>query len=178
MNKLSQLIVCTTLMLFLVPNRQQAQTGISKAAPTIQWMDMQTAIQLSKTHPKKMMIDVYTDWCGWCKKMDAGTFKDSAVVAYINANFYAVKFNAERKDTLYLKEKAYTFNPNYRSNELAAQFLRGKMGYPTVVFLDEEMKRAEPVPGFQNAPDFLLIAQFFGSNAYLIKGFEDFKNGK
>ena len=66
----------------------------------IHWMDFESAVAASQKQPKKMFIDVYTDWCGWCKKMDASTFMDDSVAAYINANYYPVKFNAESKDTI------------------------------------------------------------------------------
>ena len=39
----------------------------------IKWISIEEAEKLNKENPKKIMIDVYTDWCGWCKKMDKDT---------------------------------------------------------------------------------------------------------
>ena len=50
--------------------------------------------------PKKVFIDLYTSWCGWCKRMDATTFKQRAIVEYMNQKYYAVKFDAETRDTI------------------------------------------------------------------------------
>ena len=60
----------------------------------VNWLTFEQASALAKTKPKKMLIDVYTDWCGWCKKMDATTFANPKIAAYVNQYFYAVKFNS------------------------------------------------------------------------------------
>ena len=57
----------------------------------VRWVSFSEAVELSKKEPRKILIDIYTDWCGWCKKMDATTYGDGAVVEYINRHFYAVK---------------------------------------------------------------------------------------
>src|SRR5580698_9458396 len=76
------------------------------AAPAeeIHWMTSIDELQAKMAqHPKKVYVDVYTGWCGWCKKMDATTFKNPNVVKYINANFYAVKLDAERQDVIHFQ---------------------------------------------------------------------------
>ena len=120
-------------------------------------------------------MDVYTDWCGWCKKYDAVTFSNPVIAKYINDNFYAVKFNSERKDTVEYKGKKYfNRNPNANRsvNDLAAEFLKGQMSYPTVVFLNEKMDLISAVPGYREPKDFESLINFFGSNAYLTQQFE------
>ena len=73
----------------------------------IKWISFLDAVALNKKQPKKMIIDVYTDWCGWCKTMDRTTFKNKDVVHYINQYFYAVKFDAESKDTIKFDDKIF-----------------------------------------------------------------------
>lgn len=63
---------------------------------TIKWMGFNEAIEACKKEPKMIFIDVFTDWCGWCKRMDATTFKNPVIAKYMNDKFYAVKFDAER----------------------------------------------------------------------------------
>ena len=70
-------------------------SSLTTTAQEIQWMTWDQAIAKNNENPRKIMIDVYTDWCGWCKRMDKSTFVDTAVVNYVNKHFYAVKFNAE-----------------------------------------------------------------------------------
>ena len=69
-----------------------------------------------------MFIDVYTDWCGWCKRMDASTFKDPTVAAYLNANFYPVKLNAETRDTITFNGKTYTNSQSVKAKQMIADW--------------------------------------------------------
>src|SRR4029077_8260112 len=100
----------------------------------IHWMDFETAVKLSKAHPKKIIIDVYTSWCGWCKLMDATTYQDPEIIDYLNKTCYAVRLDAETKDTFHFGGHVF-FNPGTKGavNELAYSLLDGKLGYPTTV---------------------------------------------
>ena len=90
--KKTHLILLTILSIFTTLNLNAQTTTKDK----INWMSFEEAVKLNETKPKKIFIDVFTDWCGWCTKMDQTTFVDKDVVAYMNENFYAVKFNAEQ----------------------------------------------------------------------------------
>ncbi len=128
------------------------------------------AIQQRKVAPKKIFIDAYTNWCGWCKKMDATTFKDPAVVNYMNQNYYAVKLNAEMHDTIVYNGHKF-FNPAPKGKKgthtLASSLMDNKMSYPTYVIMDENINRAAVFPGYKRTPEFFGILTFFGSNEYL-----------
>ena len=64
----------------------------------VNWLSFEDAVNSSQQEQRKIFIDVYTDWCGWCKKMDATTFSDPEVVEILQNKFYHVKFNAEQRD--------------------------------------------------------------------------------
>lgn len=144
----------------------------------INWISFEEAVKKNETNPKKIFIDVYTDWCGWCKRMDQTTFIDSAVVAYMNENFYAVKFDAEQSESV--EFMGYTFineNPNgpkKNPHQLAQALLQGKMSYPSYVFMDEKNELLTVVPGYVDAKSFMPILKYFGSNAYLDTKWEDY----
>jgi thioredoxin-related protein len=152
----------------------------SSSANKINWMDFEEAVEASKKKPKKMFLDMYTDWCGWCKKMDQSTFINPIIVEYMNKNFYAVKFNAERKDAVNFNGKEYV-NPNpsgrRSSHQLAQYMLNGRMSYPSFVFLDENQKHITIVPGYRKAPEFESILNFIGSDSYKSKKWEEFISG-
>lgn len=160
-----------------VQQQPQAQTISQVPTVKIKWYDLPQAIEQQKKKPKKIFIDMYTDWCGWCKKMDANTFVNPVIVDYMNQNFYAVKFNAERKDTLQFKGKTFV-NPNpaasRSSHQLAQQLLMGRMSFPSFVFLDEAQGTITIVPGYQKAPQFEAILHFIGEDAYKSKKWEEF----
>lgn len=147
-------------------------------AQDVQWLSWEEATQLamSDTNPKKMFIDVYTDWCGWCKKMDKDTFQNAEVAAYMTANFYMVKLDGEGKDPIEFKGKTYSYIPSGRRgyHELAAALMQGKMSYPTVIFMDENLKMLSPVPGYQKPVPFLNIAKYFGDNIYKEKDWKSY----
>lgn len=152
--------------------------GVNAQAQDINWISWEEAVELSQTdaQPKKIFVDVYTDWCGWCKKMDKNTFQNPEVAKYMQDNFYMVKMDAEGKDPIEYQGKTFKFVPSGRRgyHELAAALLQGKMSYPTVVFLDEQLNMLSPVPGYQQVDPFMQIAKYFGDNIYKDKDWESY----
>jgi len=145
----------------------------------IQWVSFEEAVKLAEKSPKKIFIDVYTTWCGWCKKMDASTFKDPEVIKFINANYYPVKLNAETKDTIRFRDKEFKFIPEYKANELAISLLGGKMGYPSYVLLDEQFALlTQPVQSYLTKEDLLPLITFYGSNFYKTETWEEYSKKK
>jgi thioredoxin-related protein len=150
----------------------------AKETAEIHWItsidELQAKMQQS---PRKIYVDVYTGWCGWCKKMDGVTFTNPEVVKYINNNFYALKLDAERKDTIHFMGKTYFFNPQARCNTFAAELLKGNMSYPTSVLMLENFQSPTPIPGYHDVAEMELFLTFFGDNIYKHQGFEEYKKG-
>lgn len=143
----------------------------------VHWMTFEQAVEKCKTQKRKIFIDVYTDWCGWCKVMDRKTFTDPNVAKLLNEKFYAVKFNAEQREDVKFQETTFKFVENGRSgyHQLAAALLNNQLSYPTVVFLDEDFKMIQPLPGYREAAEFHKIAQFIGEGHYKTEKWEDFQ---
>lgn len=126
--------------------------GVSYAQE-IQWMSLAEALEAQKQEPKKIFMDVYTQWCGPCKLLDKKTFANRDVARYISTHFYAVKFNAEGNEPIDFYERQFS-NPNYDPNRKGrnathefTQFL-GISGYPTMVFFSEDGDPIMPVVGY------------------------------
>ncbi len=113
----------------------------------INWLSIEEAYALNKEAPRKIFIDVYTDWCGWCKKMDKDTFSDPDVAKFVNEHFYAVKLDAENIEKIILAEDTTTQQTLARS--------MGVSGYPTIVYMKEDFKTIHVVSGYQKADAFL-----------------------
>lgn len=135
---------------------------------TVKWMSIEDAMEKSKTEKRKIFIDIYTDWCGWCKVMDRETFKNPCIANYLNRNFYPVRFNAEQKKDVIFKGTVYSYiksgNSGYHS--FAAAIMRGKLSYPTSVFLDENLNLIQPLPGYLTINEFEKIMVYFAQDRY------------
>lgn len=163
-------ILLLTSLLFL------AMT-FSVQAQQVNWLSWEEATEIvASDNSKKVFIDVYTDWCGWCKRMDRDTFSNPEVARYMNDNFLMVKLDGEEREDIEFKGRTFKYVPSGRRgyHELAATIMRGRLSYPTVVFMDEQMNLITPVPGYQKAQPFLNIARYFGDDIYKEKDWKTY----
>lgn len=167
-----QKIIIVVVLLFMASNISYGQNNV------IHWMKITDAYQksLTDTVKKKVFIDIYTQWCGWCKRMDASTYEDPTVIDYINAHFYPVKLDAEIRDTINLGDKTYVYRTDFKANEVAVALLNQKMSYPTSIFLDEGFNMLSPLAGFQTTEQLFPVLRYFGENIYKTTNWEDYQN--
>jgi len=165
-------------MFFLIATNSYAQHE------AIQWMSIEEVQVAMKKEPRKVMIDVYTQWCGPCKMMMKNTFTDQEVISYINQNYYAVKFNAEGEESINFLGTVYS-NPQYDPGRgtgrngtheftMAIAPVNGRIAYPTVVYMDENFTILSPVQGYLQPNQILPILHYFGDNAYLDQSWSDY----
>ena len=133
-----------------------------------------------KKEPRKIMMDVYTSWCGPCKMMMKNTFTNPDLIEYVNANFYAVKFNAESPDEVTFNGKTFS-NPSYVPNKAGrngvhefSRYMRVR-AYPTIVYIDEELNMLHGDAGYKTAQQLELLLKFFKEDKHeTIKTQEEF----
>jgi thioredoxin-related protein len=133
-----------------------AVTGDSE----IKWMSLEQVEAAMKTKPKKVWIDVYTDWCGWCKVMDKKTFSNVYVAQYMNEHFYSVRLNAEQTDSIAFMGQKYGLVPGTKTNRLVVEMLGERLSYPTGVFMEENFQGAMPIPGYQDVANMEMILKY------------------
>jgi len=169
---MKKLVVIVTLALL---------TSVSGIAQEINWVSLEKAIALQKKTPKKIMMDVYTVWCGPCKMLDKNTFSNPDVVEYVNENYYAVKFNGEGNDVVTYKDKSYA-NPGYNANRAKTRNSAHELArylqisaYPTIVFFDENAEVIAPIRGYQKPTQLELYLKLFKNDDHKdIKTQDDF----
>jgi thioredoxin-related protein len=137
-----------------------ALNGTAQAQEQIQWMKFEEAVAANANNPKMILVDVYTDWCGWCKKMDKDTFTDPRVVAHLKKNFYAVKLNAE--DT---KRRFPFMGKTFSEAEMAVAMRVNS--YPNFVVIEPGLQNLAQLPGYREPADFLA-----GLNELIEKAFK------
>ncbi|MGR3810120.1 thioredoxin family protein [Jiulongibacter sp. NS-SX5] len=165
-----------TILVFFSGSAFMSSEKQENTEDLIQWMTIDEAFAATQQNPKKTLIDVYTDWCGWCKVMDKKTFRNPAVAKYVNENYYPVKLNAETKEDIKLGNTVYSYNEQNRANDIAVALLQGKMSFPSIVYLDEQFNMIQPIPGYQDAGNFHQVITFIGENYHKKEAFDQYKS--
>ncbi len=129
----------------------------SESGQGLKWMAIQEAADDKNSSSKMYFVDVYTDWCGWCKVMDKKTFSDPTVQKALNERFHVVKFDAEQKESVVFNDMKYDWQNVGRNgiNGLAIEFLGGEMSFPSYVYLDKNKKAFKVSKGFMPVDQFL-----------------------
>ncbi|MFC1513641.1 thioredoxin family protein [candidate division KSB1 bacterium] len=121
----------------------------------VKWMSFDEGFKKAAADKKLLVVDVYTDWCTYCKKMDSETFTDKKVADYMVEKYVSIKLNAEAKETINYSKKSFT------PMEWAGSM--GVTGYPTVIFFEPDGKPITALGGYAEAKDFYDVLVFIGS---------------
>ena len=146
-------------------------------ADKVKWYTIEEALKLNATAPRKILMDVYTDWCGWCKKMDAETFDHPVIARYINKNFYAVKFDAESSAPVKFGEHTFTNPGSGGTRKTTHQFATalGVSGYPTIVYFTGDLKLISPVSGYFTPEQIEPLLHYIVEDKFQNIKFEDYQ---
>ncbi len=136
----------------------------------VNWLSMEEAQEKVQEEPRMVFVDVYTDWCGWCRRMTNETYAHPVIAAYLNDNFYPVKLNAEQKEPIVFQGNVFeneNIGERRASHSFAIALLQGRMSYPSVAFFNEQMQLVTAIPGFRPPARMEALLAFFHTGTYL-----------
>jgi thioredoxin-related protein len=140
----------------------------------LQWLALDDAATNLKNEKRPVLIDLYTDWCGWCKVMDRKTYSNKNVINYVQSKFYPVKFDAEGRKSITWNGKTYNFNSNYKAHDFAVFLTAGQLSFPTTVIIPVGGE-PQAIPGYLAPNELELIVKYFGEGKYGKVPFEEYR---
>ena len=141
--------------------------GRVAASAEVEWKAFEKGIQDASAKRKYGFVSVYTDWCGYCKKLERETLRAQKVVAELDKHFVSMKLNAESEESITWKGKKMS------KRELAASW--GVEGYPTMLFLNSKGEIIGSFPSYAEADLMIKLLTYISSGARERKvSFEDY----
>ncbi len=130
------------------------------------WVTLEEAQINALDEGKYILLDVYTEWCGFCRRMNRETYGDERVQIALEQYFYPVRIDAESTTEVMFQGETYSMI------ELAYAF--GVGSYPTTIFISPDGEPVASQPGFVEAARFHKMLSFIGSESFQTQTFQQY----
>ncbi len=154
--------IAVSVLAAAIPKAQQTET--------IKWLKYDEGVKLAAKLNKPMIIDFYTEWCGWCKKMDKTTYSDPGIVKYINQAFVPIKLNPELKEQYNL--------PDGTRDARSIGRAYGVSSYPQTWFVESDGKKIDKMPGYLTADKFIVVLKYIGDGIYKKQSWSEYQKAQ
>jgi len=141
-----------------MPEAKADPKAEAKGGEKVQWLSFDAAVAKAQKENKHLVVDVYTNWCGWCKVMDRQTYGNPDVAAYLTENFALAKVNGESAAKM-------TWQGRSLSEREFAKAV-GVNGYPSTYFMKPNADLLGGVAGYIKAPDMLIYTKYVHTKYY------------
>jgi thioredoxin-related protein len=140
----------------------QTQSAPPPTRAQAQFVGYENAVNTARTSNKLIFVDIYTDWCTWCHKLEKEVYTDPVVQQEFARNFALTKIDAEAETRRTYRGSILT------ERDLATQW--NVTAYPTMIFLDQSETPVFAYEGYLPASDFVKLLEFVSSGAYRKEG--------
>ncbi len=159
--------LATLLVLLIAPATVQGQAFSDESLDAPEWQPFEEAMGQAAETEQTVMVDIYAEWCNWCRRLEEEVYADTQVRNYLRENFAVTRLDFDDS------ESEVTFqNEPFAVPEMA--YLLGAQGVPTVAFLSHEGEYITHLPGFVERDDFLDVLRFVATEAYKDQTWEEF----
>lgn len=135
------------------------------------WKSFNDALKLAEKENRPLLINFYTDWCTFCKKLDKEVYADQEVIKYLNTHFIVSKVNAEDENgTANYKEYSLSYP------QLTHAF--GISGFPATVFMNAKAEYITRLPGYVPKDVMMIVLTYIAEKHYEKEAFADFYERK
>ncbi|MFU8813429.1 MAG: thioredoxin family protein [Balneolaceae bacterium] len=131
---------------------------------------LQEALAKAQAEEKKVLIDVFAEWCPYCRRMHTEVYTDPAVIEALNSHFVLVKVNIESENEIEYRGQTMTERQFSRAMQSTS--------VPTTLFMDADGEVLGLQPGAIPSDVFSRLLRFVGSDAYLSVSFNDFTDSR
>ena len=151
---------------YLKTSQQGAEAVEENNLLALNWLSYNEGLARAEKENKYVLIDFYTDWCGYCKKMDKNTYSNEEVKKILSKKFVIIRVNAESDSKVIENGKEIT------ERELAK--LYKVSGYPTTWFLESNHSRVAPLPGYVTTEQFIPVLNYISEGWYKSISFKEY----
>src|SRR5690606_4765880 len=143
------------ILAFVLSNLSMSSAQVDTSTSKINWMTWEQAVTACLINPKPVVVYFYTESCPECSKMDSVAFQDTIAHFYLNNEYYAVKMDAQLRDTIIYKRRYLVYREykdlNAGYHDLAAGMLEHNFSFPAFVVFNRNLERLRNVNGYFNA---------------------------
>jgi thioredoxin-related protein len=143
----------------------------------IHWYTLDELHKVQVNKPKKIIIEVYSKDCEWCKKFESEVLTNPIIIKYINQNYYMVKVEAFDKVSIRFNNKELVSTNGF--HPLTSEYLKDQipLSFPTQLFFDEKFSFLNFLKGYNKADNFEMAITYFGGNYYKTTNWDTFIKG-